>query len=237
MEEPMPNGQSRPHTTVVVMAFNEEESLERVVTEILDEADSAEICVEIDIIDDGSTDGTSEIASRLADSLKWVRHLRHDQNGGLGQVYRTGFESARGQWLSFLPADGQIPARDLHGFWAKQHEYDLILGFIPDRPVPLYVKALSLGERFLYRILFGGFPRFQGILLVRTDAVRQLSLVSEGRGWTIVMEMILRIQRAGLRVGHSPTTLRDRMAGESKVNNLQTIMSNLKQMAELRRKL
>ena len=237
MEDTASNSGKRPHTTVVVMAFNEEETLESVVHEILEESRIAGVDTEVDIVDDGSTDGTPEIAARLANLHASVRHLRHTENGGLGQVYRTGFESARGTWLSFLPADGQIPARDLHGFWAQEKECDLILGFIPDRPVPAYVKVLSLGERLLYRVLFGGFPRFQGILLVRMDVIRQLNLVSQGRGWTIVMEMILRVQRGGFRVGHSPTTLRDRMAGESKVNNIRTIVSNLQQMLALRSQL
>ena len=82
MEDTASNSGKRPHTTVVVMAFNEEETLESVVHEILEESRIAGVDTEVDIVDDGSTDGTPEIAARLANLHASVRHLRHTENGG-----------------------------------------------------------------------------------------------------------------------------------------------------------
>jgi hypothetical protein len=65
--------------------------------------------------------------------------------------------------------------------------------------------------------------------------LRQLPLKSSGRGWAVVMELILRADRGGRRVVSRPTTMRPRSSGRSKVQNLRTIVSNTRQMIELRR--
>ena len=94
--------------------------------------------------------------------------------------------------------------------------------------------TLSLGERLLLRALFGHFPRFQGILMFRRDLLRDTRLVSRGRGWTVLMEFILRKVRAGARIKNLPITIRPRRSGDSKVNNLASIVSNLRQVLALR---
>ena len=224
-----------PKCTVVIMAYNEGNSLASVVEEIRTELDKSGLSFEILVINDGSTDRTPEVIADLLERYSEVKAVHHEPNKGLGEVYRTGFREASGQWLTFYPGDGQIPAEDIHGFLGQMPQYDLVLGTIPQRPVPLYVKALSYGERLLYRLLIGKMPRFQGIMMVRTAVLKELSLVSQGRGWTILMEMILKVSQSGYRVGHAKTGLRDRSDGASKVNNLTTIISNLKQLIALNR--
>jgi hypothetical protein len=78
-------------------------------------------------------------------------------------------------------------------------------------------------------------PRYQGVFMVRREVLARLPLETGGRGWGVVMEMVLRIHRAGHRVVSVPTELRPRLSGHSKVNNLRTIWINLRQAVELRR--
>lgn len=221
--------------TVVVMAYDEVRSLEGVVDELL--AEVAGVTHEVLIVDDGSADGTGELADTLAETHDTVRVVHHAPNAGLGGVYRTGFAEARGELLTFFPADGQFPADIIGRFLPLAAQNDLVLGYLPQRADSAVAKVLSGVERVLYRVLFGGFPKFQGILMVRTDVLRELELVSAGRGWAVVMELILRIDRAGKRVHSEPTGWRPRAHGTSKVNNVRTILANLRQLAELSRKL
>jgi hypothetical protein len=78
-------------------------------------------------------------------------------------------------------------------------------------------------------------PRYQGVFMVRRTVLADLDLHTTGRGWGVVMEMVLRICRAGRRVASVPTALRPRRSGHSKVNNLRTIAINLQQALALRR--
>jgi glycosyltransferase involved in cell wall biosynthesis len=222
-----------------VMAYDEAANLEAVVREIegvlatLPDPGSHELL----IVDDGSRDDTGPLADRLAAELPRVRVIHHQVNRGLGGVYRTGFEHAARDLISFFPADGQFPATILQTFHPLMAERDLVLGYLPQRQSSPLAKGLSVAEKVLYRLLFGPMPRYQGVFMVRREVLRQLTLRTEGRGWGVVMEMVLRIHRGPWRVESVPTTLRPRLSGQSKVNNPRTIWINLKQAVALRRTL
>jgi hypothetical protein len=113
----------------------------------------------------------------------------------------------------------------------------MVLGYLPKRDHDLVGKTLSLVERTLYRLLFRSFPRFQGIMLLRRQLLAEIPLTSEGRGWAVVMELILRASRGRYRLVSVPTALRPRLSGQSKVNNVRSIVANLKQLWQLSRKL
>jgi hypothetical protein len=111
----------------------------------------------------------------------------------------------------------------------------MVLGYLPERRGAIIGKILSLGERVLYTMLFGRMPRFQGVLMFRREIVDRVTLHSAGRGWAVLMELILRAARARYRLTSVPTGIRPRMSGTSKVNNLRTVWSNTSQMIALRR--
>jgi glycosyltransferase involved in cell wall biosynthesis len=173
--------------SVVVLAYNEVDNLPQAVSELLDELSQRAEDWELIIVDDGSSDGTGECAERLAEGRPRVRVVHHGKNLGLGGGYRTGFREARGTWLTFFPADGQFPAEIISTFYKHTPNVDMILGFLPNRDVDRVGKALSLIERILYKLMFQSFPRFQGIMMFKRAMLAQIPLVSEGRGWAVVM--------------------------------------------------
>ncbi len=224
---------SRETVSVVVMTFNEAATLETVVDGLATTLEAAETPYEIVVLDDGSDDATPDVAERLAKANPRVRVHRHSSNLGLGGVYKSGFELARGDLLTFFPADGQFPPENLDRLLAHSGSADLVLGYL--KGTDSWVgSALARVERLLYRWAFGPLPRFQGIFLVRLRRLRELRLISEGRGWAIVMEMIVRAQRANWRVSSVLTELRPREAGRSKARNLRAVLANLSQLARLR---
>jgi glycosyltransferase involved in cell wall biosynthesis len=166
-----------------------------------------------------------------------VRVIHHEVNRGLGGVYRTGFQEATRDLVTFFPADGQFPATIIQTFYPLMDEHDLVLGYLPRRDSSPLAKGLSAAEKVLYRMLFGPMPRYQGVFMVRRKVLAGLTLRTAGRGWGVVMEMVLRIFRGPYRVTSVPTILRPRMSGQSKVNNLRTVWINLKQALVLRRTL
>jgi glycosyltransferase involved in cell wall biosynthesis len=216
------------------MAFNESASLAPFVGELTDVLRSLARPYEVIIVDDGSSDGTGAAADRLAEAGPAIRVIRHPENRGLGSVYRTGFAEARGTFVSFFPADGQFPASIVADFVPRAANADMVLGFLPSRDRPLLARSLSAAERLLYRLLFGPIPRFQGVMMFRRRILETMTLRSSGRGWAVLMELILRAQRAGCRIVSVPTEVRPRIAGRSKVNNVRTIGANLRQVLLLR---
>lgn len=223
--------------SVVVMAYDEVESLEAVVRELDGRLRSLAWPYELLIVDDGSGDGTGVVAERLGRELANVRVIHHAGNQGLGAVYRTGFAHARGAWLSFFPADGQFPAAILGQFAALTDQADLVLGCAPNRRQSLVARVLSRAEKALYRLWVGPLPKFQGVLMFRRTLLRQPVLISDGRGWTVLMELIIRAARDGCRIVSVPTEIRPRLRGHSKVRNLPTMWANFRGAMALRRHL
>jgi dolichol-phosphate mannosyltransferase len=223
-----------PRVSVVVMAYNERDNLAPVVHEIHAALARAAPASEVLIVDDGSLDGTSEEADRLALALDGVRVVHHRPNGGLGAVYRTGFAEVRGELVTFFPADGQFPATIIEDFVPRMKDTDFLLGYLPERPDSALARGLSRFEQVLYRVLFGPMPRFQGVFMFRRAVLERFTLRSSGRGWAVVLELMIRASRAGCRMVSTPTPIRPRRSGTSKVRNLRTIVSNLRQVLELR---
>ena len=90
--------------SIVIPCFNEENSLPVLLRRVLD-ADCAGLRPEIIIVDDGSTDNSSAIASELAAKEPSVTVERHPQNRGKGAALRTGFALATGDIVLIQDSD------------------------------------------------------------------------------------------------------------------------------------
>jgi dolichol-phosphate mannosyltransferase len=223
--------------TVAILAYNEESNLRWVIDEMVGELASIAEPWEIMIIDDGSTDGTGRLADDLAREDARVRVVHHGVNRGLGGAYRTGFDEAKGTFLIFYPADGQFAPDIIPRFYRQMGELDMLLGYLPNFKRPPFARVASIAEKVLYRLLIGKMPRFQGVLMFRTALLKDIPLELSGRGWGILLEFIFRVFNGPYRVRSTPTDMRARRSGESKVMNANTIRANLEQLFALRRSL
>lgn len=219
--------------SVIVMAYNEAATVAGVLGEIEAVMEVAPYTYEIIVVDDGSSDATGAIAEAAVRGRASVRVLHHQTNLGIGEVYRSGFGAAKGEFLTFLPADGQFPATIVPEFAGRMADADLVLGYLPGVKRSILATALSLAERSLYRMMFGHLPRFQGIMMFRRALLTELGVKLGGRGWGVLMEIIVRAVSCDKVVISVPTLLRDRTSGSSKVNNLRSVRANLMQAAAL----
>src|SRR5262245_57966074 len=90
--------------SVVIPAYNEEVSVERVATQVHRVLNEASIPHEVIIVDDGSTDGT-----RVAAARSGARVIPHQKNRGYGTALKTGILAARHDVIVIVDADGTYP--------------------------------------------------------------------------------------------------------------------------------
>jgi dolichol-phosphate mannosyltransferase len=217
-----------PGTWLILPTYNEAENLERIVRASLPELAAAAPEHHILVVDDGSPDGTGQIADRLAAELDAVEVLHRSSKQGLGRAYIAGFEHAiaRGaELLIEMDADFSHDPRDLPRLIRRAADADLVLGsrYVPGGGVEnwqLYRRALSRGGSLYARIILGvkiqdltgGFKCFRRETLERIDF---RDTHADGYGFQI--ELTYRTCRAGLRVAEIPIVFRDRQEGTSKM--------------------
>ncbi|NLO73314.1 MAG: glycosyltransferase family 2 protein [candidate division WS1 bacterium] len=94
--------------SVIMPVYNEAATVEEIVCRVLAEPHEKELI----IVDDGSTDGTSELLQHLASGEPRIRLLRQDPNQGKGAAVRRGLEEARGDILLIQDADLEYDPAD-----------------------------------------------------------------------------------------------------------------------------
>ena len=106
--------------SVIVPAYNEEAGIGFVLDNVFQAVDSR---CEVLVVDDGSADGTSLIASRFP-----CRIVRHVQNRGKGEAMMTGLRHAEGDYVIFIDADGTYPADQIPILLDKLAAADMVVG-------------------------------------------------------------------------------------------------------------
>lgn len=222
--------------SVVVMAYNEVENLEGQVRAAASWVRTVSPEGEILVVDDGSTDGTGELADRLAAECDGVRVVHHPVNLGMGRAIRSGYQAARGEWVTQLPGDGQVPPQALEALWERRGEADLVLSTYRDRGDGLTRRVVSLGFQVTALLLLNNPCRFTGTMLFRRVLLDGLPLRSDS--FLVNIELPLRLMRQGVRpvwVALDPP--RPRAHGRSKVLTAGRVRRVVQEMVRLRREL
>jgi len=94
-----------PRLTVLVPCWNAASTIEVALASILVERDVSLECI---VIDDGSTDGTSDLVAALVERDSRVVLLRLPTNGGVSNARNEGLRIARGEWICFHDADDRF---------------------------------------------------------------------------------------------------------------------------------
>jgi succinoglycan biosynthesis protein ExoO len=94
-----------PDVSVIVAAFNAEPFLTRAIESTVTQRGPH---IEVIIVDDGSTDNTHEVASKLAEKDERIRLARLQTNSGPGAARNAGIDIARGEWICVLDADDAL---------------------------------------------------------------------------------------------------------------------------------
>ena len=109
----------RPPVTILLPAYNEEQSIASTIQCIKQLHPDFEILV----IDDGSTDGTMQKAMDAGANV-WP----HPYNIGNGAAIKTELRIASGEWIIMMDADGQHNPKDIARLLEHKDKYDMVVG-------------------------------------------------------------------------------------------------------------
>lgn len=224
-----------PSLTIVIPAYNERDNLPRVVGDALAFGRRACSGFEVLVIDDGSSDGSADVLAALA--APELRVIRHPRNLGLTAALRTGFFGAAREFVTWIPADGQIAPSELLKILDAWGGEDLVLSTYRHRGDGLGRALMSRGLRLLLFAVTGLRDRLEGVYLFRRALLDELSLVSERSAGAIGFEIAVKVRRLGKRVTSTEIECAPRLSGRSKVANARNVAQSLGELWRIRRSL
>lgn len=188
--------------------LNEAESLAPCIEMAKTALETTGVAGEILIADNGSTDGSIELAESMG------ARVVHVKNKGYGSALQGGFAAARGKYILMGDADGSYDFRHLGRFLEKLDSgADLVMGnrfaggIAPGAMPPLHQYFGNPGLSWLGRLFFhasvGDF--YCGLRAFRRDALPTLALQSPGM--ELGVEMVAKASLYNLNVTEVPTTL------------------------------
>jgi glycosyltransferase involved in cell wall biosynthesis len=210
--------------TVVVPTFNEAGNIETLVSAVRQVLPRASILV----VDDGSPDGTADLADALGATLGNVEVVRRTSKSGLGAAYRFGLRHAIEQGAEIcvqMDADLSHDPAALPALVAVvEHGADLAVGsrYVPGGITQNWPRRRRMVSRWGNRYAAGVLGLAvndvtAGYRAYRSTALERMTFDSvQAEGYGFQIEMTYRLVRLGGRIVEFPITFRDRMAGESK---------------------
>lgn len=190
--------------------------------------DSSNLDWEVVIVDDGSPDGTQDIAKQLAKVYGTERIVLKPRAGklGLGTAYVHGLQYASGNFVIIMDADFSHHPSAIPEFIAKQkaNDYDIVTGtrYAGDGGVygwDLKRKLVSRGANFLSRTLLR--PNISDVTgsfrLYKKPVLEKIIAVTQSKGYVFQMEMIVRARAMGYSIAEVPISFVDRLYGDSKL--------------------
>ena len=195
--------------TVVVPAYNEQETLESVIDAVKTKLPSLAREYEIIIVNDGSTDGTRQLVEKLTSGSEIIKAIHHPFNIGYGGAQKSGILSAKYDYLTIIPSDGQFQIDDLFEFAEWADGFEIIIGCRKYRHGdPLFRKIKTMVFRVVMYVLFGiTLKDINWVKLFKKEVFKDMQITS--KGICVDAEVVFKAQRKGCRfkeviVGYLP---------------------------------
>jgi dolichol-phosphate mannosyltransferase len=218
-----------PGAWLILPTYNEAENIDALVRAAHTQLESTGVGHTILVVDDGSPDGTGQVADRLAADLAPVRVLHRPRKDGLGRAYLAGFAmalAAGAELILEMDSDFSHDPADLPRLIAASEAADLVLGsrYVPGGGITEWGRLrrlVSRGGSAYARILLGvpvrdltgGFKCFHRRVL---EAIDLEHVHADGYGFQI--ELTYKAVKAGFTVAEVPILFRERRVGSSKMN-------------------
>jgi glycosyltransferase involved in cell wall biosynthesis len=236
---PAPEPASEPERlsslSLVLPAHNEAENLAWLLPEAAARlAEMAERC-DVVVVDDGSDDGSSEVArSAAADVALALTLVRHETKQGYGATVGDGLRAARGDFVAFTDADGQFDVADLALLIPLLREADLVGGWRIDRQDAAARSIVSGAFNIAIRLILGLRIRDVdcALKIMRREVLDAVDL--EMRSALMNAELYLRARRAGFRIAQAGVPHHPRRAGRRSGARPRAIARAIRDLARLR---
>ena len=210
-----------PHVSIVLPVFEEEKSIEGVITEIIETLSNTSINFEIMAVEDGSKDRSLALLRQLQSRYhEKIRIAHHAYNKGYGAALRTGIHNARGDIVVCMDADGQHSSKSIPEMLALIPQYDMVIGYRTENYQGSWYR--NFGNR-IYNNFASWLTNFKimdltsGFRVMRREVVTHF-LPLYPSGFSASLTVTLAYLKAGYSLKYIPVHVHPRASGSSKVS-------------------
>jgi glycosyltransferase involved in cell wall biosynthesis len=210
--------------SVVLIAYDEEATLEGVVKEVIGTVQKLCIDYEIILVNDGSRDRTGKIARDLKKYIPNFRIIEHSDNRGYGAALKSGFANAAKDLIAFFPTDNQYNFNEIDRFLKYLNQADIVSGYRVNRQDTFLRKINALCWNLLIQILFGRLCRDIdcGFKVFKSHILEHVSIVSDGAMFDT--ELLTGARDKGFRITEVPVSSLPRLAGQATGSNIKVVI-------------
>ena len=228
-------------------AHNEAANIEPLVAEALAVLPELARSYEVIAVDDGSRDGTGDLADQLAAGHPGVvRAVHHAVNQGYGAALRSGFGASKYGLVAFTDGDRQFHLADLHALVQRIGEPistedpslpDVVVGYRLKRADPAIRLAYARVYRLCLRLLFGLDVRDVDCAckLFRRSALEGIRL--ESGGAFLSAELLIKLRASGRSVAEVGVPHYPRIAGSASGADPRVVLRAVRDFWNLRLRL
>lgn len=232
--------------SLVITAYNEEEALPKLFVELMSTLGNF-IRLELIIVNDGSTDRTSEVIEELVELFSqenregWsMKVITFEENRGMGAALKAGYQVSSEPWVTFLPGDGQIEPRMIERLFERLDQQsavgvDLVTTRYTNREYSLFRKILSHGLRWMTFAIIWTNITSEGMYLIRRDLLSSMPLISDS--FMINLEIPIRASERQVTIEIAEIEVRERQGGVSHATQWRRILNTFKDLIILKRRL
>jgi glycosyltransferase involved in cell wall biosynthesis len=210
--------------SVFFPCFNEAANVPLFVAEALKVLPTFAQKFEVIIVDDGSSDGTSQVAKSLAKTDRRIRVIRHRHNQGYGMALRSGFKAAKYDWVFFTDGDLQFRLQELKKFIPETKNHTVIIGYRQHRAD----GGLRVLNARLFKTYIDVLFRLQvrdvdcAFKLLKTKTIQKLQL--ESTGAFISAEFLYKLKKQGEAFQQLPVKHLPRLHGQPTGNRPKVVL-------------
>ena len=223
--------------SVFFPCYNEQENVGRTVEKALEVMQKLNADFEVIIVDDGSSDGTGQIADEIAGRDGRVKVVHHEANLGYGAALQSGFKAATKELVFYTDGDGQFDINEMPPLLALMEQYDIVSCYRLNRQDSIIRKINGWCWTRLVCLMFGLKIRDIdcAFKLYKRRIFDKLELSSTGA--LIDAEILARAARKGCRITQKGVHHYPRTSGEQSGANIRVVLRAFKELFKLQRRI
>lgn len=203
------------YLSLIIPAYNEALRIAPTLQRVLEYLSTQTYTWEIIVVDDGSSDGTSEVAEKLLEGHGTYRILRNEPNRGKALSVKRGLLEGRGKYLLFSDADLSTPIEESEKLLAEFDKgADVVIASrqLPGSKLtvhqPWYREIAGRMFGWLNQaVLLPGIPDSQcGFKAFRREVAHEVLSHQKVTGWVFDAELLYLARRLGYKIAQVPVT-------------------------------